>query len=92
MTNVEEWTSAETGVGAAIAAGSHLENGIWADFVMAAISIIKVSMGNWGISQMDIIFQCPIFISSAIDRRIIASPIRFISAVIIPAAKDLGVW
>lgn len=27
VTRVDEWTNAETGVGAAIAAGSHLENG-----------------------------------------------------------------
>lgn len=36
MTRVEEWTRAETGVGAAMAAGSHLEKGIWALLVMAA--------------------------------------------------------
>lgn len=36
VTRVEEWTRAETGVGAAIAAGSQLENGIWALFVIAA--------------------------------------------------------
>jgi len=28
VTRVDEWTSAETGVGAAMAAGSHAENGI----------------------------------------------------------------
>lgn len=28
VTSVEEWTKAETGVGAAIAAGSHAEKGI----------------------------------------------------------------
>jgi len=28
VTRVEEWTSADTGVGAAMAAGSHAENGI----------------------------------------------------------------
>jgi len=36
VTRVEEWTNAETGVGAAIAAGSQLENGIWALLVIAA--------------------------------------------------------
>lgn len=30
MTKVEEWTKEETGVGAAIAAGSQEEKGIWA--------------------------------------------------------------
>jgi len=38
---VDEWTKAETGVGAAIAAGNHLENGICALFVMAAIIILN---------------------------------------------------
>ena len=36
MTSVDEWTSAETGVGAAMAAGSQLENGICALLVIAA--------------------------------------------------------
>ena len=33
VTNVEEWTNEETGVGAAMAAGSHALKGIWALFV-----------------------------------------------------------
>jgi len=41
VTSVEECTKAETGVGAAIAAGSHAENGIWALLVMAAIIIVS---------------------------------------------------
>ena len=36
VTRVEEWTKAETGVGAAIAAGSQDEKGICALFVIAA--------------------------------------------------------
>jgi len=39
VTNVDECTSADTGVGAAIAAGSHLEKGNWALLVIAAIVI-----------------------------------------------------
>ena len=39
VTRVEEWTSADTGVGAAMAAGSHAENGIWALLVQAEIII-----------------------------------------------------
>ena len=42
VTNVEEWTKALTGVGAAIAAGSHLEKGIWALLVIAARLILKM--------------------------------------------------
>ena len=38
---MEEWTSADTGVGAAIAAGSQALNGIWALLVVAAKIIIK---------------------------------------------------
>ena len=37
VTRVEEWTKEDTGVGAAIAAGSQAEKGIWALFVQAAI-------------------------------------------------------
>ena len=43
VTSVEEWTKAETGVGAAIAAGNHAENGIWALLVHAEI-IIKYTI------------------------------------------------
>ena len=34
VTRVDEWTRADTGVGAAIAAGSQAEKGIWALFVI----------------------------------------------------------
>lgn len=46
MTRVDECTSAETGVGAAIAAGSHLEKGICALFVIAAIKIAPQISGD----------------------------------------------
>lgn len=39
VTKVEEWTKAETGVGAAIAAGNHDEKGICALLVIAAKTI-----------------------------------------------------
>lgn len=38
------------------------------------------------------IFQCALFKAQAIDTRRRASPIRFVRAVIIPAARDLGFW
>lgn len=41
VTRVEECTKAETGVGAAIAAGSHAEKGIWALLVKELIRIIR---------------------------------------------------
>jgi hypothetical protein len=40
---VEEWTNADTGVGAAIAAGSQALNGIWALLVKAATTIIEIT-------------------------------------------------
>ena len=45
MTRVEECTSADTGVGAAIAAGSHLEKGTWALFVIAARVMVNTIRG-----------------------------------------------
>jgi len=45
VTSVDEWTSEDVGVGAAIAAGSHAEKGTWALFVIAeAISKIFVAV------------------------------------------------
>ena len=45
VTRVEEWTSAETGVGAAIAAGSQAEKGICALLViLAQIRMTKISL------------------------------------------------
>lgn len=41
-TRVEECTKAETGVGAAIAAGSHLEKGSWALLVIPAIIRVNI--------------------------------------------------
>lgn len=92
VTKVEEWTSADTGVGAAIAAGSHLENGSWALFVIAAIRTkiiirpLKIEIG-WLI-----INQSPQLIIKEMDNRIITSPIRFVKAVSMPPAKDFGFW
>ena len=40
VTKVDEWTKADTGVGAAIAAGNQAEKGIWALLVQAEITII----------------------------------------------------
>lgn len=84
VTRVEEWTSAETGVGAAIAAGSQLINGYCALFVVAAmISIMPVSVwvghvhGERG-NQF-------VFSDQAIVNKIKISPKRLVIAVIIAA-------
>lgn len=47
MTSVDEWTSAETGVGAAMALGSQPENGVMADLVIAAKSRAMMTDGDW---------------------------------------------
>lgn len=51
MTRVDECTRAETGVGAAMAAGSQLMNGSWALFVMAAaVTLRRMKMFSvWGL-------------------------------------------
>lgn len=41
VTNVDEWTREETGVGAAMALGNHAEKGNWALFVKAAMDIME---------------------------------------------------
>lgn len=92
VTSVDEWTSAETGVGAAMAAGSQLEKGICALFVIpASVSIVAIR-GVRGVWDMFIINQCPWLRQQAMVRRIITSPMRFLSAVIILAPRDLGFW
>jgi len=89
---VEEWTRADTGVGAAIAAGSQLENGIWALLVIAARVRHRVA-GALNEKRWVLIFvQWPWFRKRAIAMRMQASPTRFIRAVIIPAPRAVGVW
>lgn len=80
-------------MGAAIAAGNHEENGIWADFVIAATIKVKEIINLKLLEFIKfIVDQFPIFIIMAIEMRIRTSPTRFINAVIIPAANDFGFW
>lgn len=93
VTRVEEWTRAETGVGAAMAAGSQEENGICALLVMAAI----VREANRSEERLVLLCvlrasQLPWLKDQAILRRIRTSPMRLVRTVIIPAAKDFGFW
>lgn len=91
VTRVDEWTRAETGVGAAIAAGSHLMNGNWALFVIAATvrrNAIRRCEGEdhgWRGIQWVLILH-------AIVNKIKTSPNRLVMAVIIAAPWDFGVW
>lgn len=75
-----------------MAAGSQEENGIWADLVNPATRINILTQIIELFSHKTKIDQCPRFSMNTIDIRIITSPIRFIRAVIIPAARDFGFW
>lgn len=57
MTKVEECTRADTGVGAAIAAGNHLENGICALLVQPATIIISAWKPKVGVGHIFVIVQ-----------------------------------
>lgn len=90
VTSVEECTRAETGVGAAIAAGNQAEKGICALLVIAA-TIIVSQINDVGASIfMDIIFHESILNASAIEINSRTSPRRLVKAVINPALHDLG--
>jgi len=92
VTRVDECTKADTGVGAAIAAGNQLENGICALFVIAA-HVINITCG---INHLDgyilIISQWPWLRVIAIANKIATSPSRFVKAVNILAAIEDGFW
>jgi len=75
VTRVDECTSDETGVGAAMAAGNQAEKGIWALFVIAA-RIRKIN------SKFSLVYilsdvQYPFRNRYMIDIRIPTSPTRF---------------
>lgn len=90
VTKVDEWTSAEIGVGADIAIGNQAEKGNWALFVhLANININIVSrVGSSFILSSHIDENIIILI----DRRIKISPIRFLNNVIDPEPDDELFW
>lgn len=79
-------------MGAAIAAGSQLEKGIWALFVIAARVVRGIRYLVSSFSQNLIMIQCPWDRVNAMLSRIRTSPMRFVRAVSIPAARDFGFW
>lgn len=87
VTSVDEWTKAETGVGAAIAAGSHEEKGICALLVIAATTtktiITEASHEFTSIKRKS---KVPIDSMRPSTIKIALSPIRFLKQVSIPAA------
>lgn len=77
-------------MGAAIAAGSQAEKGIWALLVIAAIIIEIIINIDIEVYCIFIIFQCPWFKDQLILNKIITSPIRFDRAVIIAAPQEVA--
>lgn len=82
VTKVDEWTKAETGVGAAIAAGSHAEKGIWALLVKPAMIINNPQINSkffmeLNSNELKLTAKIIIIIN-------ITSPIRLLIIVIIP--------
>jgi len=59
---------------------------------MAAIMIIRVVGGEKENCHMFVIIQCPWLSDHPMLSSRRASPIRLVSAVIIPALSDLGFW
>ena len=59
VTRVDEWTSAETGVGAAMAAGSQLEKGTCALLVIAATIIKRMTIRMFFGASIQRMFQWP---------------------------------
>lgn len=88
VTNVDECTRADTGVGAAIAAGSHEENGAWALLVKDAVRISNITKEvNSDILEMDWLFLIalePAKKKTDKHDRIKTSPIRLVKLVTIP--------
>lgn len=90
VTRVEECTKADTGVGAAIAAGSHAENGICALLVIAATIIVSHSKVLGEDMFIAIIFHESMLKARAMEIKRRTSPRRLVKAVISPALHDLG--
>jgi len=87
VTKVEECTKADTGVGAAIAAGSQIEKGICALLVNAAhINNIGARLPPMWKDQEPLLNITPT------NNKIITSPKRFINTVTIPELKDPYLW
>lgn len=90
MTKVEEWTRAEIGVGAAIAAGSQEEKGNWALLEIAAT--IRRTITILGNSSLEIKFQLNFIVKILIEIKMAISPRRLEKIVIIPEEADEKFW
>ena len=91
---IEECTKAETGVGAAMAAGNHAEKGIWALMVQAKVTKINIKMNEISlfIFLVNLYLQSTILIIILIQINKPTSHNRLVKAVIMPALSDLDLW
>ena len=85
---MEEWTKEETGVGAAIAAGSQEEKGYWALFVIAPKIIMHIKKFVLLVIKNSICIEPEKYILSR-ERIKKASPMRFIKKVNKPPSSLL---
>lgn len=89
VTRVDEWTNAEIGVGAAIAAGNQADKGNCALFEIAATINRKIINIGWNCDLNDQFMEKN---KIAIEIKIAISPNRFIIIVIVPEAADEWFW
>lgn len=78
-------------MGAAIAAGSHAEKGIWALFVIAASMISNETVSSFkssGVKDHTEKLKSPRIINQAIESKTQTSPTRLDKTVSIPALLD----
>lgn len=82
VTKVDEWTKADTGVGAAIAFGNQEEKGIWALFVIAVMMkiVIVITFNHFICSKFHVLNNH----INVMEKINIISPKRFIKKVSIP--------
>ena len=85
---MEEWTKADTGVGAAIAAGSQAEKGIWALLVKLA-STRASARGKLALSRLSRALQAPLRLRVATPTTTPTSPTRLLRAGSKAALEDL---
>lgn len=90
VTKVDEWTKADTGVGAAMALGNQVENGIWALFVNPAIDIIIIIIKKDEVKEK--IDQLPELNINAPAIINLISPNRLIMNVDIANEKTYFLW
>lgn len=87
VTKVDEWTNEDTGVGAAMAAGSQDENGNWALFVIAPVMRIAEKILKFSENLIKFQLNHPLWYITIKVRINKQSPTRFVNTVNIPESS-----